>query len=89
MRIDQSESIELAPVAGIAQGAEASPIHFEAFAGEGLHAHEGTLSGELRANFPHILLQDTGATAITQRTQQTFVRSSLSYYIVLQRISSR
>jgi hypothetical protein len=68
VRIDQSEGIEFSLVAGIIKRAEVSPVNLKAFAGEGLHAHEGALSRELGTNFPHILLQNAGAAGITEGT---------------------
>jgi hypothetical protein len=41
--IDQREGIQFALVAFVAESAEVTPVHLEAFAGLGFHTHEGAL----------------------------------------------
>ncbi len=84
VRIDQSESIELARIARVSECAEVSPVNFEAFPGHRLHAHEGAAGKRLRTHLADIFLEDARAAGITERAQALFDDGGCDQRILLQ-----
>jgi hypothetical protein len=47
-----------------------SPIHFESLSSQGLHPHECAMGRQSRPHLSHMVLQDAGATGVTERRMQ-------------------
>jgi len=84
VRIDQSESIELARIARVSERAEVAPVNFESFPGHRLHAHEGAAGSRLRTHLADIFLEDARAAGITERTQALFDDGGRDLRVLLQ-----
>src|ERR1043166_350479 len=65
----QSESVELAFIAGIIQRTKVAPVHFESLARIRLHANEGTLSRWRWSILANKLLQDAAPPGVAERLQ--------------------
>src|SRR5450759_1218165 len=76
MPIDLREGIQFALIALVVESTEMAPVHLEAFAGIGLHAHERAPEMRPRAHLVDVVTQDGVAAVIAEGPQlrRAFVR---------------
>jgi hypothetical protein len=87
--VNQGEGIQLTLIAFVAEAAEVAPIHLEAFAGFGLHAHEGPFRLRLWAHLMNVFAQDGVATVIAKRPQSLLDDGSAGAGVLVQQFGDR